>query len=593
MQHRTNLYILKLSFFSFCLIATLVSITQVSAEGGANNTVSTSSSATASVTVSSACSFERTGTGTGEYTGTLTNNGSVEVPGSTFKTICNDPGGYAIYAIGYSNDTLGNTDLIFNNTPESTNNIKTDGTNGNSYWKMKAEGISSPGTPPSIVNDFNNYHTIPTTYTKIAELNTTTDTANTTSENITGSSISISYQAYASSTQPAGTYTGAVKYTMVHPNVTTGNPYIIIFDSNGGTGDMNAQAILPNTSTPLSANTYAAPTGKAFGGWCTTSTTGCLNGTIYTNEQNVTNLTTEGGEVTLYAMWYYTMQDITSTQLAELMPNLNDSTRLVDKRDGKTYWVAKLGDTNSSNYWMTQNLDFDLVGGNTLTHYDTDLGWTSLDTEATWTIGNNYSTIPWDAANNTFTGWENQANIPYSADPGEKYYYSSGTTNPDVTFNSIAQCIEANHTQADCEHYSVGNYYNWTASVANSITNSGNALNSICPANWRLPKTSENEFASLIATYNVISDISSNSYTTDNDNVKIGFNIIRSNPLYFVRSGVVSNGRTGSVTSYGYYWSSAYSDATNTKGLFFSNASISPAYYNRKGDGRSLRCLAR
>ena len=107
MRSKTNLYILKLSFFSFCLIATLVSITQASAEGGANNTVSTSSSATASVTVSSACSFERTGTG--EYTDTLTNNGSVEVPGSTFKTICNDPGGYAIYAIGYSNDTLGNT----------------------------------------------------------------------------------------------------------------------------------------------------------------------------------------------------------------------------------------------------------------------------------------------------------------------------------------------------------------------------------------------------------------------------------------------------------------------------------------------------
>ena len=66
------------------------------------------------------------------------------------------------------------------------------------------------------------------------------------------------------------------------------------------------------------------------------------------------------------------MQDMTPTLCASAPEG--DTTQLVDKRDGKKYWVAKLAD---GNYWMTQNLELDL-SGRTLTPADSDVSsnWT-------------------------------------------------------------------------------------------------------------------------------------------------------------------------------------------------------------------------
>ncbi len=212
-------YVCRTVFSLFCFIATLVSITQ---SFGSVSAVEGSASANASVTVSSACSFSRTN-GSGEYNGILANNSSVEIIGSTFTTFCNDPGGYAVYAIGYSNNEYGNTDLIYNNEPTSANNIKTNGdttgsgnSNNGSSWKMKLVPVENNFTP-TIENNYSSYNNIPSTYTKVASYNNVT--AND-SDSTTGSSITTHYQATASSTQPAGTYAGTVKYTMVHPGAT-------------------------------------------------------------------------------------------------------------------------------------------------------------------------------------------------------------------------------------------------------------------------------------------------------------------------------------------------------------------------------------
>ena len=269
--------------------------------------------------------------------------------------------------------------------------------------------------------------------------------------------------------------------------------------------------------------------------------------------------------------------------------------QLVDDRPDsngirKLYWATKLDDGNC---WMTQNLDLDLIAGTTFTHANTDLGWTTSDTEATWTVGEGYSTIPWDPIAGKFTGWDNQNALPYSADPGEKYYYTSNTTSNDTTFNSMTQCLEAGHSQADCEHYSAGNYYNWTAAVAGNVVNSGNAPDSICPAGWRLPRTSADEFANLLVAHNVIPNISSTSYVTDGSNVKIGFKTIRKYPLYFVRSGYVNSGALSSAASYGSYWSSTVGNASSARYLYFNYSSVYPASNLSRYDGRSVRCMAR
>ncbi len=67
------------------------------------------------------------------------------------------------------------------------------------------------------------------------------------------------------------------------------------------------------------------------------------------------------------------MQDMTSEICAETPVGFTK--QLVDTRDGKKYWVAKLADENC---WMTQNLALDLSTSKTLTSADTDItaNWT-------------------------------------------------------------------------------------------------------------------------------------------------------------------------------------------------------------------------
>lgn len=290
-------------------------------------------------------------------------------------------------------------------------------------------------------------------------------------------------------------------------------------------------------------------------------------------------------------VYMQTFGELVETDLQSVKDSmiLNQDYILKDSRDEKEYYITRLED---GNVWMTQNLDLDLDSSRTYTHYDTDLGWANLDAKATWIISNGYSTIPWDTISNTFAGWSNQDNIPYSADPGEKYYYTSNTDYPDITFNSMSQCMSTGHTQADCRHYSSGNYYNWTAAIASSDSSSiisGNAPNSICPAGWRLPKNSENDFANLLAKYSVIPNISTTTYDTD------GFNIIRNSPLYLVRSGFVDGGSVKQATYFGFYYPSTLQSKIIAKFLMFSNNTIWPAGNGSRGRsvGMSIRCLAR
>ncbi|MBQ3923818.1 MAG: InlB B-repeat-containing protein, partial [Spirochaetales bacterium] len=75
--------------------------------------------------------------------------------------------------------------------------------------------------------------------------------------------------------------------------------YTIVFNANGGSGDMSSQYVSFGWRT-LSANTFTR-TGYNFTGWNTKSDG---TGTSYTNSQSVLNLSTENGaSVTLYAQW--------------------------------------------------------------------------------------------------------------------------------------------------------------------------------------------------------------------------------------------------------------------------------------------------
>ena len=147
------------------------------------------------------------------YTDSFTSaGGTTTLTGDTISMYCNDSSGFDVYAIGYSGGSYytNNTDLIFSGN-NADYNIKTDGTNGASYWKMKIE-TSGASNVVTIDNNYDDYSVIPSSYTKIAHY-----TSNITSGT---SSIIPTYQVYVSSVQPHGSYTGKVEYRMVHPNNT-------------------------------------------------------------------------------------------------------------------------------------------------------------------------------------------------------------------------------------------------------------------------------------------------------------------------------------------------------------------------------------
>ena len=430
---------------------------------------------------------------------------------TTLSTFCNDKNGYSVYAIGDSLNSEGNNTLVGSNGSNISSGTATSG--DTSQWAMKLAlkaGDTSP-TPPTIIPPFNNYATVPTTWTKVATIpSSTTDMKE-------GSNFTTTYATYISPTQAAGTYLGQVKYLLTHPSA----------------------------ATPTSA---------------------------------------------------YIMQEVTNwkNDLDE-----EESVQAIDIRDGKQYWVTRLAD---GNIWMTQNLDFDIDTTRTYTHNDTDLGWdtNNFDANATWTPDTTNGKYNLPINGTSVPDWSNQANYPYSADPGDVYYYTSNSTSDDIKYTSLSACTIAGHTEGECKHYHAGNYYNWTAAIASNNSSSlttqySNAPNSICPKGWRLPiatnaDQSVYEFGELLYEQDITTSETSSAYATD------GFNNIRKSPLWLVRPGRIgSSGTIGDfVGQDGFYWSNTIKDGGGAYNFRFNKSNAyPPTNSSSKGDGRSIRCLAR
>ena len=134
---------------------------------------------------------------------------------TTIKTYCGDGNGYAIYAVGYSNDEKGNTNLIGTSTgltiPTGTSLGDT------SNWSMKIIKVKSAFSPENLTieDGYDEYHEIPSTWEKVASFSGATDDKS-------GSEIKTTYAVNIASTQAIDEYVGEVRYTMVHP--TTGVP---------------------------------------------------------------------------------------------------------------------------------------------------------------------------------------------------------------------------------------------------------------------------------------------------------------------------------------------------------------------------------
>ena len=451
-----------------------------------NTLAVTSGNTEAKVTVTSSCSMINVVDQ--EHTATIVNGHFEEGIGeTTLQSFCNDLNGYAIYAVGFSNYTYGDNTMA--SSVDSAYNIQTGtATSGDtSSWSMKIGSVA--GTyAPTIENSFNNYHTVPSTYTKIASFPAVTDT-------VEGSSVTATYATYISPYQVAGTYTGKVKYTLLHPSTT-----------------------IPKTINDL---TYM---------------------------QDFKDLNEGEKEVVKDSMI------------------LNQEYTLTDQRDGKEYFIAKLAD---GNIWMTQNLDHNIV--------TTPNFYTSQNTD----IPTSSSPLTINTATYTNTTWNNSTTAPRSYDPGDKCWNGVVRDDPDSTLNnSIISCSDSSANK----HYSIGNYYNWTAAVATNdssefATKNQDANQSICPAGWRLPTYSgDKSYRNLVDTLGLTAGASGNIYR---------------DPVYFVYGDIFS-GSSITAGNRGYYWSSVVYDGSDAEWVELLWYNAAPHYSAMpRVPGASVRCVAR
>ena len=379
----------------------------------------------------------------------------------------------------------------------------------------------------------------------------------------------------AASTQVSGTYTNTINFIGVGNVVTTTYSLNYVDASGEGTGlPTNLTNQTTNDGVITLSNTTPTRTDYIFKGWCDTNNssdpTTCSGNTYDPGRIYIIPAASQGGAVTvnMYAIWenpsssVLAMQDV-ATWGSTL--STGDEVTATDTRDGKEYTVAKLAD---GNIWMTQNLDHDIgdIAGGTYTPADTDIpaNWTpSIATYATGT-----------------TTWNSSYTAPESYDPGDlcwngtlgSYNLSTGTT----------AC-------GDDKHYSIGNYYNWTAAVAMNDSSSyytpsnTDVGQSICPADWRLPIGGTSNTGSKSFQY-LVNQLSLTSGTSGN---------IQNSPVYFVY-GAGWNGSSGYVGSYGYYWSSVLDSSFGAYALYLRiNGSLGPQSILDRGYGYSVRCVAR
>lgn len=234
-----------------------------------------------------------------------TYSGAAGIGKTTLTAVCNDNNGFSIYAIGFTGDTDGDNTLVGASSGEKINTGIYSSGSKTSSWSMKVSKVSDSATSfnpqnMTIMNNFDNWHLVPSDYAKVAEYKASTGSS--TTDTVLGAKIETTYDAYASVLQRADSYTGKVKYVMVHP--------------------YNASA--PEKVVPTQSSCPTSPM-------------------ISTVAPNVTY-----------------MQDINSGNKATVLSSLTvDATyQIKDNRDNETYCVGKLQD---GKLWLLDNLALDLT----------------------------------------------------------------------------------------------------------------------------------------------------------------------------------------------------------------------------------------
>ena len=264
---------------------------------------------------------------------------------TTLKVFCNDNGGFAIYAIGFTGDAYTGADhtkLIGANTNQkiSTGTATGSNTNDPSNWAMKlTKVLNQSGENPvaynpdnlTITNGYGSYSAVPDSYTKVASYSSTTDFT-------LGAKLETTYAAFMTSVQAADTYSGKVKYTLVHP----------------------ASARAP---VPVSENLYYAITGTANNYTLTISDSDITAGAVASGPVAIDGYTLDEYEWIPTTPWYPYANQIISVVVDSTVAPTSTSYWFAELRNCASWDLSGLKTDNVTNM---SNM-FDSAGENATT----------------------------------------------------------------------------------------------------------------------------------------------------------------------------------------------------------------------------------
>ena len=573
---------------SYTLTTSLFAISILSGTVLSSTTFATdTTTAQDNVAVNVPVSCTMNGTGMTSHNANIPNGTyQADIGTTTLKTFCNDNQGFAIYAIGYTNEEYGNTTLIGATGGQTivTGTATTTGSPDVSNWAVKLATDSTATYPITLDNSFGAYSNVPSTYTKVAHRDSGTDLGS----SATGAELTTTYAAYISKGQKADTYDGKVKYTLVHPSseeplqpqpATAG---CINYFANGSNvvGEMGCQSATNNASVDLWASNFSR-SGYGFAGW---NDKFDYSGNFYGPNETITapsDVQTNG--LSLYAVWIKSAGSIQNwTGCGSLASGA--TTALTDERDNNTYAVAKLADGKC---WMIENLrladkdssnnDINLSSTNT---HNPSLPITNVYDATNPTTSNHLSAT----TDPTSTAWCTSNSSASDAQP-------MLATNTTTLFTNNAS--SSYNTSSNV--YSYGNYYNWYSATAGhgkygSSYGSGYiAPGDICPAGWHLPTggSATAEFGALDVA------MGGTGATQSGDAGTAQSAKWRSYPNNFVYSGFVDGSSVYYRNSLGYYWSSSALSSSLAYYLYFYSSYVYPG--TRSGDkyyGGMARCVA-
>ena len=344
----------------------------------------------------------------GTYSGASGSEYENGIGKTTVTVTCNDNNGFAVYATGFSGNEYGATNLVGENTNQVIGTKAYQSGDTISSWSMKLTKITDATDSYNPAN-----LTIATGYDSWhavpAEYTKVAEyhanTGPSTTDTTLGVKLETTYAVFIATNQPADNYVGQVRYTMIHP-------YNAIKPANV-TCNPNASSI----SEAVCMQDFAGPNGDQIASTMNLEQQYTLrdkrDGKTYTVAKFQLSNNYYRGRIAAY---YESCSHQCQTELYDSLPD--EWKRYADACALSKSTCNEVEPQPEESVWMTQNLDLDLDSSVVYTSEDTDIGYNYAS--------NQYEMTIWTPSTSTLTAdnktsWVASDTAPYSYDPGDYY----------------------------------------------------------------------------------------------------------------------------------------------------------------------------